>query len=649
MAEYLNDVQQLRCLAVIVVILFHLNLIPTGFRGVDIFFVISGFILTSQHIHRPAKSLKGMLSFWLVRSRRIVPAAYLILVLFFIYFINIAHIEHPELYLSEFKSAVNFYSNFHYYYMNNDYFHPSSSSVFLNFWSLSTEMQYYIFFPIIIMNNQIILFCFIISFIVYQYYYSLDTNFNYYSMIPRVWEFLFGTFIIKFTTYNSNNKEKNDNEMMNINIKDIIIKYSFFIILFILSIFKTDSILLQLDNLVTMILTSLFIYYNPHFINSYIMEHIGDLSYIIYLIHFPLKFIIINNYFLYFTVLYLLSAIVYYLFEKPILIFLKRMQNLRCGILLFFILVCCNIFCVIYEMQIIKRNEKLLNNYNKLSDVDINITFPYISEELNNYCCYKPLSQLKTSNNNNNNNFYPILFIGDSHALRYIGMIRSYISFLKQPFYFKYVNTFYIINNMSDYYIHDIDENFDIILLSNLYMKSVMGNETVFVNEISNYIIYLLNYCKKLIFFKPTPVLDRLVYCDEAKKYKYAIEPYNLTMNHQEYTLIQDNTKIITFDFKDLYCQNQFNVNDNNYHYKCNLTYFDKQNKENCVYYDRHHIDMQYLEYHMNYILKVFKDIYNIKGNFSQTCMYYYYKNKMFEKWHLEDKGCDIINLKDVV
>lgn len=621
MADYLNDVQQLRCLAVVVVILFHLNLCQTGFRGVDIFFVISGFILTNQLIHRPAKSVKSVLSFWLVRSRRIIPAAYLVLVIFVLYFVYIAYVEHPELYLSEFKSAVNFYSNFHYYNIKNDYFHPSSNSVFLNFWSLATEMQYYIFFPLIIVNNYIMLLLFILSFTIYQYYYAIDTSFNYYSMIPRIWEFLFGTIIIKCNFYYDQKQSKNIN---------IIIKYSYFIALFILSFFNTTHILSRLDNLITMLFTSYFISFIPHFLNLYVIEHIGDLSYIIYLIHFPLKFIIVGNYPLYFIILYLSSAVVYYLYEKPILNCLKKMSNLKCAVFMFFLVICCNIFCNVFEMQMIKKNENMLSN---IYESNGNIIFKYIPEELNNYCCYKSLKELE---NKNNIKIHPILFVGDSHALRYIGAIRSYVSYLKQPFYFKYVNTFYIINNIKEY-IFDINEYFDVILLSNLYKKNIMGNDDVFVNTISKYILYLLNYCKKLIFFKPTPVLNHLIYCNDQKEFKYGIEPYNITMAHDEYNLIANNDKVITIDFKDFYCQNNI----------CNLTYL-IDNEEKCVYYDEHHIDMKFIEYHMNYVIDILKPLYNIQGNFIQKCMYYYYNNTMYIKWNLEDKECTIIYLKDV-
>ncbi|MDR1441636.1 MAG: acyltransferase, partial [Bifidobacteriaceae bacterium] len=76
------DIQWLRALAVTLVVLYHAapGVVPGGYVGVDIFFVISGFLITSGLIKRPPLGWRGLGDFWARRIRRLLPAAFLVIV-----------------------------------------------------------------------------------------------------------------------------------------------------------------------------------------------------------------------------------------------------------------------------------------------------------------------------------------------------------------------------------------------------------------------------------------------------------------------------------------------------------------------------------------------------------------------------------------
>src|SRR5690606_810830 len=80
--QFRNDIQGLRALAFLFVFLFHLNpsWLPGGFIGVDIFFVISGYLITSILMHQKLKGTFNFITFYEKRIKRIVPAHFVLLI-----------------------------------------------------------------------------------------------------------------------------------------------------------------------------------------------------------------------------------------------------------------------------------------------------------------------------------------------------------------------------------------------------------------------------------------------------------------------------------------------------------------------------------------------------------------------------------------
>lgn len=135
------------------VLLFHFRIagFTGGFSGVDIFFVISGFLMTAIIFTKMDKNQFSLLDFYLHRARRIIPAlAVLCLVIILLGFRYFLTDEYRKT-LRNVKSAIQFTSNYK-FYDNFDYFASfSQENWLLHTWSLSVEWQFYLIYPLIIL------------------------------------------------------------------------------------------------------------------------------------------------------------------------------------------------------------------------------------------------------------------------------------------------------------------------------------------------------------------------------------------------------------------------------------------------------------------------------------------------------------------
>lgn len=149
----------LRAIAVLLVIVYHFwpTVLPGGMIGVDIFFVISGFLITSLLLREGALNGRIALgSFWVRRARRLLPAiALMILVLGPVSLIvggdiqvNLGH---------QLLGAATFSSNWISIFAGNDYFAQTSPELFTNFWSLAVEEQFYVLWPLLIVASGLLL------------------------------------------------------------------------------------------------------------------------------------------------------------------------------------------------------------------------------------------------------------------------------------------------------------------------------------------------------------------------------------------------------------------------------------------------------------------------------------------------------------
>lgn len=151
--KYRPYVDGLRAFAVIPVLLFHLGFdwIPGGYLGVDVFFVISGFLITSIILKESYQGTFTFRGFWLRRIRRILPVLSVVLIctLLASYFI----VFRPDMsgFGKDSFSASFSFANITMWLRTGDYWGTlAESSPFLHTWSLSVEEQFYIFFPVLL-------------------------------------------------------------------------------------------------------------------------------------------------------------------------------------------------------------------------------------------------------------------------------------------------------------------------------------------------------------------------------------------------------------------------------------------------------------------------------------------------------------------
>jgi peptidoglycan/LPS O-acetylase OafA/YrhL len=149
---YRSEIDGLRALAVVPVILFHagFSVFSGGFIGVDVFFVISGFLITSLLMNDLAQGRFSLLTFYERRARRILPALFLIVALT----VPAAWFLFPMGQLKEFGESVAsvsvFASNI-FFWLHTGYFETASElKPLLHTWSLAVEEQYYLAAPILL-------------------------------------------------------------------------------------------------------------------------------------------------------------------------------------------------------------------------------------------------------------------------------------------------------------------------------------------------------------------------------------------------------------------------------------------------------------------------------------------------------------------
>lgn len=154
--EFRKDINGLRAIAVMAVVLYHFNasLMPGGFAGVDVFFVISGFLMTGIIFRGLDNKNFSILRFYTARANRIVPAlAILCMVLLFLGWFFLTPYDYKSL-GKHAVSSIGFISNF-VYWRESGYFEATSHEKWLlHTWSLSAEWQFYIIYPIFLVLMQ---------------------------------------------------------------------------------------------------------------------------------------------------------------------------------------------------------------------------------------------------------------------------------------------------------------------------------------------------------------------------------------------------------------------------------------------------------------------------------------------------------------
>lgn len=283
--QFRKDIQGLRALAVIVVIIFHLGFLPNGYLGVDVFFVISGYLIIGIMNRDFLAGTYSMKGFYIRRFRRIIPLVLLtglISLLLGAYFMLPDDLEN----LSQSIIATNFFSNNilqlittrNYWDVMNEY------KPLMHTWSLGVEEQFYIVIPFLFLfsskkNNRIfamILVATIASAIVYIFYQ--DEPVKFYMLPMRFFEIAIGGLAaLKARGIRGN----------------VYVSGLAFIALIAFLLFDA-GLPGELETIITVVATLLLIVYNEssfiinRFLENRVAVYVGTISFSLYMWHQPI-------------------------------------------------------------------------------------------------------------------------------------------------------------------------------------------------------------------------------------------------------------------------------------------------------------------------------------------------------------------------
>ena len=204
--KYRQDIDGLRAIAVLAVVLFHFGVtgMSGGYAGVDIFFVISGFLITSILMKDAENESISFLGFYEKRIRRLFPALFATVLASFVaaYFIFMPD-EFREFGRSAI-AAIAYLSNV-FFWLSSDYFQGSSElSPLLHTWSLAVEEQFYLVFPVVVWASYklgkrafywSVAALFACSFFASIWYISISASTVFYLSPFRFWELLAGSIV----------------------------------------------------------------------------------------------------------------------------------------------------------------------------------------------------------------------------------------------------------------------------------------------------------------------------------------------------------------------------------------------------------------------------------------------------------------------
>lgn len=289
------DINGLRFIAVSMVVLFHFKFsgFYGGYAGVDVFFVISGFLM--QEICSREIGKKGwVINFYKKRFRRIYPA--LLFAVTFTFFL-ILYSETPQGVYEGFLqtiSSLTFTSNIYYQLFTGDYFATTAEfNWLLHTWSLSVEWQYYLLFPLALwLSTKVGRFksIFYLSVILFSiatciYFGPHHLKANFYLLPTRAWELMTGALV---STLTFRNRIPRITEILSITT----------LVLFTICS-KDSGIWPSAITLIPVLSTAILLHANvgneKTLLRGFIFQKIGSASYSIYLFHWPIVAFMANN------------------------------------------------------------------------------------------------------------------------------------------------------------------------------------------------------------------------------------------------------------------------------------------------------------------------------------------------------------------
>ena len=620
---YRPEIDGLRAIAVGAVILYHaqINILghqpfKGGFIGVDIFFVISGYLITSIILKELVTT--GSFSFkyfYERRLRRILPA---------LLFVMLASLPFAWMYLLpdtliDFSKSIfyslGFSSNFYFYYSDQQYGAESSLlKPFLHTWSLSVEEQFYILFPIVLLitfiyQKKYLVYVLIVIFVVsfgLANWSSINYPFiSFYFFHTRIWELLAGSILSYFEIIRGYRIKNNS-------INSIFPKIGLLLIVHSIIFFDNGIYHPSFQTLSPIIGTCLIIWFSDKnefitkILSSNLFVGIGLISYSLYLWHYPIFAFARITYFFEDNILreisigliiLILSILTYYFIEKPF-------RNKKNSFKKILIIVLSIILFIIFLISIVLKENGFKNRIPKIFQAK------FKSDDIKLY---------------QRENTQKVILIGDSHANALVynlneKMKENDLSFFRYPtiMYIKHFK--HIIERYNDRFIQEnknidnfLKKNSNLIVifhqrwswqLDQLYFdnKEVITEYSKLTHEerirksLMSQIKSIIDMGHKLILVYPVPrmnfIPDKLLYKKHLFESNFFKNPVPILSS--SYETYKNDNKLI---FKILDTIQSPNI----YRVYPNKLFCDNQIKKKCVandennifYYDENHLTIQ--------------------------------------------------------
>lgn len=204
--HYRTDIDGLRTVAVIPVVIFHLgtSLFSGGFVGVDVFFVISGFLITQTLLGEQGAWRDALFDFYKRRIKRIFPALFALYLCVMAAACGLLMSDQATEVARSITASILFVSNMLFYSQNGYFDGDLDSNPLLHTWSLSVEEQFYIFFPLLIFftrswsathRRQLVWALTLVSFAAAQWMVSRNASAAFYLIPFRTWELALGSLL----------------------------------------------------------------------------------------------------------------------------------------------------------------------------------------------------------------------------------------------------------------------------------------------------------------------------------------------------------------------------------------------------------------------------------------------------------------------
>lgn len=195
------EIQGLRALAVGLVLLFHAGWLPGGYIGVDVFYVISGYLITALIINDSNFTFKN---FYARRAKRLLPVAFLVLLITAVAFWMLAPGGGRAQFSRDLAASTWYVSNYLYAHWQNDYQNLGATpSPLIHYWSLAVEEQFYLFWPLLLILTKRFRKVAVMSVTIGSFLLSLvlvksSPIFSFYSLPTRAFELGLGALLVLY-------------------------------------------------------------------------------------------------------------------------------------------------------------------------------------------------------------------------------------------------------------------------------------------------------------------------------------------------------------------------------------------------------------------------------------------------------------------